>query len=96
MSYPGALNQSLSPFSTNYQNSIALMSGARHVSLHILSKFWHETFLSIRCVSSMGQKHSRAFHQIAYYIDFINIFLIISISLSCLISVGTAIAAQRE
>jgi len=95
MSYPGALNQSLSPFSTNYQNSIALMSGASHVSLHILSKFWHETFLSIRCVSSMGQKHSLAFHQIAYYIDFINIFLIISISLSCLISVGTAIAATK-
>lgn len=98
MSYPGALNQNLSPFSTNYQNSIAfaLMSGARHVSLRILSKFWHETFLSIPCVSSMGQKHSRAFHQIAYYIDFINIFLIISISLSYLISVGTAIAANTK
>ena len=43
-----------------------------------------------------GQKPSWAFHQRSYYIDFINIFLTINISLSCPISVGTAIAANTK
>jgi hypothetical protein len=50
------LKQIVSPFFSNYQNPIALMSGARHVSLHIPSNFWHEAFLFIPCVSPRGSK----------------------------------------
>lgn len=53
-------------------------------------------FFAFHAFRSWGQKHSQAFHQRSYYIDFINIFLILTISLSCPISVGTAIAANTK
>jgi len=39
----------------------ALISGGRHVSLHILSNFWHQAFLCFPCVSVMGSKAFPAF-----------------------------------
>lgn len=58
--------------------------------------FGIRVFFAFHAFRSWGQKYSQAFHQRSYYIDFIDIFIIINISLSCPISVGTAIAANTN